>query len=197
MNAPMLDPRRGRRQLLLVAAVFFLPIALAAGLALSGWVPAARSHGEPILPQENFAAIPVTLHDGALWPWKAATPQYTLLALAGPDCSNDCIATLDLLHRAQVGLNKSSDKLRLLYVGAAPQPAAADASGAQTVLAAWAQGRSDAPALQHFVPAARDSLTVILVAADGTAIVRYPPQPGLAPEQRVLQINKDLKRLFK
>ena len=180
------DPRRGRRQLLLIALVFFLPIALAAALALSGWVPAARSHGEPIVPQESFAALSVRLVDGKDWPWRAATPRYTLLALAGPDCSTSCVGKLDLLHRAQVGLTNGSDKLRLLYLGAPPTLA-----HAAPVMQAWTVGATQAPQLLRFVPAQPDSVAVILVAADGTAIVHYPPAVSAA------DVNKDLRRLFK
>lgn len=180
------DPRRGRRQLLLIALVFFLPIALAAALALSGWVPAARSHGEPIVPQESFAALPVRLADGKDWPWRAATPQYTLLALPGPGCGAACVGKLDLLHRAQVGLTNGSDKLRLLYLGVPPTLARA-----APVMQAWAVGATRAPQLLRFVPTQPDSVAAILVAADGTAIVRYPPTVSAAA------INKDLRRLFK
>ncbi len=186
MTPPTSAIRRGRLQLLMIAAVFFLPILLAALLAFSGWVPAARSHGDPIVPQENFAGLRVHMADGGDWPWKAATPLYTLLALAGPDCGGACVGRLDFLHRAQAGLTDSGDKLRLLYVGAPPEVA-----GAAPVMRYWAVGSTRAPQLLRFAPRRADRVAVILVAADGTAIVRYPPQVPVA------LINKDLRRLFK
>ncbi len=185
MNAT-LDPRRGRRQLLLIATVFFAPMLLAAILALSGWVPSASSHGQPIVPQESFAALKVDIAGGKDWPWKAATPQYTLMALAGPGCAAACLYKLYMLHNAQIGLNKSSKNLRLLYVGA--PPVLADTHGA---LQSWTLGRTRAPQLLRFVPRPADQVAVILVAADGTAIVYYPPAVSVAG------INKDLRRLFK
>lgn len=185
MNVPI-DIRRGRRQLLLIAAVFFAPMLLAAALALSGWVPSASSHGQPIVPQENFSSLKVSLAGGKSWPWKAATPQYTLMALVGPGCAAACLYKLYMLHNAQVGLNKSSKNLRLLYVGA--PPAVADTHGA---LQSWMLGQTHAAALLRFVPKPADQVAVILVAADGTAIVYYPPAVSVAG------INKDLRRLFK
>lgn len=186
MNMPAEDIRRGRRQLLMVAAVFLAPILVAAALALSGWVPSASSHGKPILPQESFAGLKVDLVGGGEWPWKADTPEYTLLALAGPDCAAACLYKLYLLHNAQVGLNKSSKNLRLLYVGA--PPVVADTHGA---MQSWTLGRTRAAALLRYVPKAADQVAVLLVAADGTAIVYYMPSVS------VVGINKDLRRLFK
>lgn len=185
MNTPA-DIRRGRRQLLLVATVFLAPILAAAALALSGWVPSARSHGQPIQPQVSFAGLKVQLADGKDWPWKAATPKYTLLALAGPGCAAACLYKLYQLHNAQVGLNKSSSNLRLLYIGTSP--VVADTHGA---LRPWTIGRTWTPALLRYAPKAADQVAVLLVAADGTAIVYYPPSIS------VEGINSDLRRLFK
>lgn len=185
MNVPI-DIRRGRRQLLLIVAVFFAPMLLAAILALSGWVPSARSHGQPIVPQESFAGLKVSLADGKIWPWKAATPQYTLMALVGSGCAAACLYKLYMLHNAQIGLNESSKNLRLLYVGAAP--VVTDTHGA---LQSWVLGQTQAAALLRFLPQQADQVAVILAAADGTAVVYYPPTVS------VIDINKDLRRLFK
>lgn len=186
MTENIVDARRGRRQLLLIVAVFLTPFALAALLAVSGWVPKARSHGEPIVPQQNFGQLLVRIAGGGAWPWRASTPKFTLVALAGPDCSGSCLGKLDLLHRAQIGLTQSSDKLRLLYIGNVP-----GGSAAAAVMTAWTVGHTRAPQLLHYAPQKSDRVAVLLVAADGTAIVHYPSSVSVA------DINKDLRRLFR
>jgi hypothetical protein len=181
-------PARGRRQLLLVVLAFVAPMLIAVALGALGWLPSTRSYGRPVDPQLTLTAAdaPVTLTDGANYAWKATTPLWTLVALPGPGCVDRCVGQLDLLHRAQIGLNGNQSKLRLLYLG--EPPAAANAA---PVIRAWQVGRDDRGMLARFRPVAPDSLAVLLVQPGGVVLTWYPA--GFDP----LGLNKDLQKAFR
>ncbi len=178
----------GRHQLALLAIAFVAPMLIAVALGALGWLPGTRSYGRPVDPQLTLTGTdaPVTLANGTAYAWKAATPLWTLVALPGPGCVDRCVGQLDLLHRAQIGLNGNQSKLRLLYLGV--PPAAADAA---PVIRAWQVGSDDRAALARFRPAAPDSLAVLLVQPGGVVLTWYPA--GFDPRG----LNKDLQKAFR
>ncbi len=177
---------RGRLQLLLVVMAFLAPMLIAIGLFFSGWMPGTRSHGQPIFPQQNVLTQRVRLQNGSLWRWKDSKPRYTLVALPGPDCAERCVAKLDLLHRARIGLNRNADRLRLLYIGLPSR-----LKRAAPVMADWVEGRDESGWFKRFRPTKPDSLALVLIAPDGVALIDYPA--GFEPEG----VNKDFKKVFK
>jgi hypothetical protein len=173
MNRP--DPaavRRSRLKLLLVMSVFAAPFVVAWVLFHAGWHPGAKGHGLPVLPQRNFQQerLTVKLDDGSDWPWRAGTPQLTLVALPGPDCASRCFAALTGMAKARVMLNNNQSRLRLLYVGAPP----ADASAAAAMRNYWRLGSDVDHRLDAFRPREPDSVAALLVESDGTVLSRYP-----------------------
>lgn len=186
MNDAEAVRRRNRVKMLLVASIFLLPVMIAAGLALSGWRPSAKSHGEPILPQRSFTDVPIKLSDGSTYLWRDSKPRWTLLVLPGSDCLDNCIRQLALLRNARIVLNTNADKLRLLYVGERPHdPAAAD------VVKFWQVGRDVDAKLQAFRPHGPDSVAAILVEPNGTALARY--RAGFDPNGLSLDLRKVVK----
>jgi hypothetical protein len=178
--------RTSRIKLLLIMLVFAVPILAAGLLTLSGWQPAGKGNGQPILPQRNFAAerVRVALAGGGDWPWRDARPRLTLVALAGPGCAERCLDTLTKMAAARITLNNNAPRLRLLYLGAPPADAAARGMTRYWQLGADADGR-----LAAFVPSAPDSVAAILVESDGTALSLYPA--GFDPSG----LRKDLQKV--
>lgn len=114
-------PGRGRRQLITVAAIFFLPLLLAWGMILTGWRPAGTTNNgvliEPPVPLET-----------AGWEWAdgsgAVRPnwfdgRWAMLALLPDRCAEACLARLDELHRVHVALGE--DIIRVRLVALAPE----------------------------------------------------------------------------
>lgn len=161
---------RNRRRLLaaLIAAIFAAPVVVAMVLAMVGWTPHGRSYGQPIRPERDLADVPVRLADGQAFAWINHAAVWTLVALPGPDCAQHCLRQLDLAHRAQITLGKSSDKLRLLYVGAPPQDTAA-----RGFAKVWMLAVTDSHVFDDLRAHARDSVSAVLVSPDGTALTRY------------------------
>ena len=124
--------------------------------------------------------------DGNQWPWRDSEPRMTLVALPGPDCASRCANTLELMRNARITLNKNMDRLRLLYVGAAPQDAQAAA-----LMQAWAIGHDVDNALTEFRPIAPDSVSALLVESNGTALSLY--QAGFDANG----LRKDLQKVVR
>lgn len=175
---------RRRLQLLLVVLMFALPILVSGVMIAGGWMPGARSYGEPILPQRSFAEVPVTLADGMPYPWQEPDWRFTLVALPGPGCAEHCLQTLDLMHRARYSLNQKSSRVRLLLVGASP-------TGVDPEwLRAWQVGDAGA-AFAAWTPVAPDAVGALLVRPDGTALTAY--RAGFDPNG----LRKDLAKVTK
>ena len=188
--------RNSRLKLLLIAAVFAAPMLAAGLLTLSGWQPGTKGHGQPILPQRNFAieALPVTLNDGSTYAWRDAQPRMTLVALTGPGCATQCLRQLDAMAKARVMLNRNQPRLRLLLVGALP--AGQTVTGNRLQLganpdASYLIGRDVDGKLATYAPGAPDSVSALLVESHGTALSLYPSgfdAAGLAQDlQKVIR----------
>lgn len=179
-----MDVRNRRRlQAGLIAAVFVVPVAIMLGLALAGWVPHGKSYGARVQPERDFARVPVQRADGRAFAWANRDSVWTLVALPGPDCATRCLRQLDLVHRAQISLDKSAAKLRLLYLGA--PPAGADAAGFDQV---WTLAHASSPEFAGLRPIAADSVAAVLVTPTGMALTYYAA--GFNPEG----LRQDLKK---
>lgn len=169
------DPNRTRKSrihLLLIALVFLAPMIAAGVLTFAGWQPGTKGNGQPIVPQRNFLDehLRVALADGGDYAWRDSEPRMTLVALAGPDCATQCLATLTAMAKARVMLNHKQDRLRLLYLGTPPADDARD--GMRNY---WQLGEDVDGKLASFRPSAPDSVSALLVESNGTALSFYPP----------------------
>jgi hypothetical protein len=178
-------PTGNRTKLLLVAALFAAPAVLAIVLGHLGWEPGVRGHGEPILPQRSLADVRIETADGATWAWRDSEPRMTLVALAGPGCAAHCAETLGLARNARLLLHRNAERLRLLYVGEAPN------GPYRSALEDWSQGRDVDGALAQCRPTRPDTVAVLLVESNGTALSLYPA--GFDPNG----LRKDLQKVVR
>ena len=158
--------------MLLIAMVFLAPMIVAGLLTVGGWQPGAKSNGQPILPQRNFVdeKLRVQLAGGKDYAWRDSEPRMTLLALAGPDCATQCLATLTAMAKARVMLNHKQSRLRLVYLGTLP----GDAAARQAMETYWQVGQDVEGKLVSYRPATPDSVSAVLVESNGTALSFYP-----------------------
>jgi hypothetical protein len=179
--------RKSRMFLILIALIFAAPMIFAGLLTYSGWQPGAKGNGQPIVPQRNFVneKVNVQLADGQAYAWRDSEPRMTLVALAGPDCATQCLATLTRMAAARVTLNRNQSRLRLLYLGASVHE---DNSGMKNY---WLLGHDIDGKLASYRPAAPDSVSALLVESNGTALSFYPA--GFDPSG----LRKDLQKVIK
>lgn len=182
-NAPPV--RSGRLKLVLIMLVFLAPILAAGILTLSGWQPQGKGNGQAITPQRSFEAVQVDVA-GKSWAWRDSEPRLTLVVLPGPDCATECVKTLGLVRNARIVLNRNADRLRLLYIGAAPVSAEA-----QGIMSDYAIGTEPADTFAAFRPTTPDSVAVVLVESNATALAWFPA--GFDPNG----LRKDLQKVIR
>ena len=177
---------RRRLQLILIVAVFAVPVIVAAVMIKFGGAPAAHSYGQPLQPERDLAAMPVRAAGKPFALADHAAGVWTLIALPGPDCATHCLSQLDMVHRVQIGLDHDSDKLRLVYLGTPPEGAAASGLGA-----VWTLATTTAHTLDDLRPRNADSLAAVLVTPSGNAMLVYAP--GFTP----VGLRTDLRKAVK
>lgn len=159
---------RKRLQLVLLASLFVAPMAVAALLALTGWVPGTRSFGEGIVPQRSVENVRVELAGGQALEWRDPDWRWSVVALPGRACGAACVGQLDRIHRARISLNQKAQRVRLLYLGTPPS-----AEGAAEVMQAWTVGHDVDRGFADWTPRTDDDVAVVLVKPDGTALTVY------------------------
>ncbi len=165
-----MDLRNRRRlQAVLIVAIFAASMIGAAVMMASGWSPPTSSYGQRIQPERNLAQMPVQAADGKPFALADRDLAWTLVALPGPDCAQQCLRQLDLVHRVQITLDKQADKLRLVYLGAPPQ-----GTNVQSFGKVWTLATTTSTVLEDLRPVAPDSVSVVLVTPSGKAMLRYP-----------------------
>lgn len=183
MNAPR---TRQRLQLILIFAVFFVPIALAFALRMSGWQPAKlRNVGELLQPPQDLSSTTLREAGGAPWVWRDPDYRWTLLLLGGSRCAEKCERQLTEAEGIRMLLTQKATRVRIAYVG--PMPS--DAARAKLREVRWLEGTS--AALDARRPQTDDGVAAMLIDPIGLAIVFHAA--GYEPEG----VRKDLSRLIR
>ena len=173
------DARRaGRRQFLLVASLFLLPLAVAAWLYYSGWRPTAGAHGTLIDPPRS---LPADVFLG----------QWSLVYLAGGDCDERGRAVLEELSRLRLALDRDAARVRRVLLHAGECFTADFPSGAPDLVVLRASG-ADGAALRAQFPAAADGANgIYIVDPHGNLLMSYPATGSARG------LLKDLERLLR
>jgi cytochrome oxidase Cu insertion factor (SCO1/SenC/PrrC family) len=80
-----------RRKILLLAALFALPVIVAYALYFSGWRPAATgNHGELVQPVRLIADAALTRLDGGSMRFRELHGKWTLLTFSAAECLKPC-----------------------------------------------------------------------------------------------------------
>jgi len=120
MNAP--DPnavRRGRRQLLLLAALFFVPLAIAFWMYYgpTGWRPSGdASKGDLIDPARPLAAIALTTADGTQTQPDFLRGKWSMVYVGDGLCDERCRKALYLTRQSRIALNKDMDRVQRVFL---------------------------------------------------------------------------------
>lgn len=161
--------KRTRLGLALILLLFAAPFVVAWMLSASGWRPiGTRNYGELITPPEHLTDARFVLADGQVLKWKEAGWQWTIFALAGPDCAAGCMARIDELRRVRLTLNQNADRVRVVVIGAQ--------IAAQALVAlAPVRTASDLDGkLAALLPAAPDQIAAAFADPTGRLVLRYP-----------------------
>lgn len=202
MNTPQ-DPQqartRGRRQLVGLAALFFVPLAIAFWLYYGPmqWRPnGGTNQGELIAPARPLPAVALARPDGSPIDAQFLRGKWTMLYVGDGQCDARCRKVLYLTRQSRLALNKDMDRLqRVFLVTGLCCDRAYLAAEHPDLVVALVDGPAGASLLAPF-PAygepAGASGRIFLVDPLGNLMMSYPQG---APDKALLTDLKKLLRL--
>ena len=122
MTSSDMDPRkvrRGRRQLLALAALFFVPLAVAFWLYYGPgtWRPGGdASKGDLIDPARPLPAISLPTADGTTTGPDFLRGKWTMLYVGDGLCDDRCRKALYLMRQSRIALNKDMDRVQRVFL---------------------------------------------------------------------------------
>lgn len=185
--------RRGRWQLLVIAALFFGPLLLAIGwyLLVPHIAPRPAAHGTLIDPARPLDPFELTRSGGASFTLEDLRGRWTLIHVIDRTCHDACRERLYFTRQIHTALGQ--DRLRVQRVVLAPT--GRQTSGLSDVLpehpGLTVLAASENDPLRRQLPGDVDSGTVLLVDPLGNLMLRFGP--GVAPDG----ILEDLEKLLK
>ncbi len=111
--------RRGRRQLLLLAALFFVPLALAFWMyyGSGSWRPGGDvSKGDLIDPARPLPQLALPTLQGVPTDPGFLTGKWTMLYVGDGLCDEHCRKALYLTRQSRIALNKDIDRVQRVFV---------------------------------------------------------------------------------
>jgi len=159
---------KNRWMLAFIALLFLVPVLAAVLLNSSGWRPSkTRNNGVLVDPPQDVTTSAVTLADGSPFAWRTEQRQWTLLALPGAQCGDNCRTRLDEILRMRITLGRNAERVRVLYLG--PSLDKAYVAARAPLLAGSVQGDTFAAFRAH----ADDGLALALVDPNGLLMLRH------------------------
>ena len=111
--------RRGRRRLLALAALFFVPLAVAFWMyyAPGGWRPSGdASKGDLIDPARPLPEFAVPTMDGPPTGGEFLRGRWTMLYVGDGLCDDRCRKALYLTRQTRIALNKDMDRVQRVFL---------------------------------------------------------------------------------
>jgi len=109
--------RRGRRQFLMVASLFVVPVVTAIVLYRSvDWRPVVNAQGTLIEPPRTLAIAGAALLDGSIAPADAFEGRWSVVRPVAGDCGTRERVLLEELGRVRLALDKDADRVRRIVV---------------------------------------------------------------------------------
>lgn len=193
MKPSSAQQRSGRRQLLLVASIFFVPLVAAIVLYFSAsWrPPVGAQHGLLIDPPRPLPEMAFILPDGETTAADILRGRWFLVVPVEGACDQRCLAALADLHQSRLALDKDAPRVQrvLLHDGRCCE-AGSPAAGPD-LLVLGAAGPEGEKFRALFPPASDGSAGIYIVDPHGNLMMSYPAT-GAARG-----LLKDLERLLR
>jgi cytochrome oxidase Cu insertion factor (SCO1/SenC/PrrC family) len=188
-----LDPRiRGRRTLLGIAALFFVPVAIAFALYYgSAWRPGHRTnHGELIAPARPLPEVALPRADGAAADARLFHGKWTLVYLGDGTCDPNCREALYTLRQTRLALANEMGRVQRVFLATSGCCDAQFLSREHPGLVTLdASGEAAAPLLARFPADGRDR-GIFVVDPLGNLMLRFDLR------QNPKGLLQDLKKLL-
>lgn len=193
MNSPSVQQRSGRRQLLLVASIFFVPLAAAAFLYFySGWrPPVGVQHGNLIDPPRPLPEMAFSLPDGGTTTADVLRGRWFLVHPVEGACDERCLAALADLRQLRLALDKDAPRVQRVLLHDGRCCGAGEPAAGPDLLVLGAAGPEGQSFRALFPPASDGSAGIYIVDPHGNLMMSYPAT-GAARG-----LLKDLERLLR
>jgi len=180
--------RRGRRQFLMVASLFVVPVVTAIVLYRSvDWRPVVNAQGTLIEPPRTLAIAGAALLDGSIAPADAFEGRWSVVRPVAGDCGARERALLEELGRVRLALDKDADRVRRIVVHDGGC-AAADLGSGEPDLRVYAV---TGDFLAQFPPSVDGAAGIYIVDPHGNLMMSYPASGSARG------LLKDLERLLR
>jgi cytochrome oxidase Cu insertion factor (SCO1/SenC/PrrC family) len=114
---PPLNPSRARRKLLLLAALFVLPMLVAYALYYSGWRPeTVHPHGELVQPARPVADAALVLLDGKPMRFSELRGKWALVTFSAAECLKPCERNLTKMRQVIAAQGKDAERVQSALV---------------------------------------------------------------------------------
>lgn len=191
MTTPGAAQRSGRRQFLLVASLFVVPVVTAILLYhSSGWRPAVSSQGTLIDPPRTLAVAGLALPDGTPAPANVFEGHWSVVHPAGA-CDASTEALFEELGRVRLALDKDAPRVRRVLLHAGGCDAMQLPSRDTDLLVLAAAGPADESLIASFPPAVDGLPGIYIVDPHGNLMMSYPASGSARG------LLKDLERLLR
>lgn len=188
-----------RRRILLLAAVFTLPVIVAYVLYLSGWRPSSTgNHGDLVQPARPVEDVALTLLNGKPIRFSELHGKWTLIVFSAAECLKPCERNLYNMRQIIAAQGKEADRVQSVMVVTNVNAldwlryAVRDYPGMQVIVGP--QAAVTALALQFTLPAGSpldNPNRIYLVDPFGNFMMSYPADADPTG------IRKDLVRLLR
>jgi len=109
---------RGRLMLILVVALFLLPVVAATWLYLSGWRPEGKSlaHGELVQPARALGDAELKTMDGAPYRLSALRGSWVMVYLGPLPCAADCRNSLYKMQQVRLAQGRDAPRVERVMI---------------------------------------------------------------------------------
>lgn len=180
--------RRGRRQFLMVASLFVVPVVTAIVLYRSvDWRPVVNAQGTLIDPPRTLATAGLALGDGENAPSDALEGRWSVIRPVTGECGERERALAEELGRVRLALDKDADRVRRVFVHDGACTASGLGSGESDLRLYTATGDF----LAQFPPSVDGTTGIYIADPHGNLMMSYPASGSARG------LLKDLERLLR
>lgn len=200
MNVSEAQRNKGRREFLLLVAVFFLPIIIVLVLYfnLDKWdIGGERNHGDLIQPPRQLQDVALVDQDGSSFQFSDVRDKWLMIQFGDASCNPECVEKLYLMRQIRLAQGGNRQRLVRIYISTegAPQASLREVLGEHPDMKVV---YGDDPSLQkvikqfkHDIGAGPSLQSMYLVDPRGYLMMSYPE--GYEPKGAI----RDLERLLK
>lgn len=125
MNISEAQRNKGRREFLLLIAVFFLPIIIVLVLYfnLDKWdIGGERNHGDLIQPPRLLKDVELIEHKGKSFRFSDVRDKWLMIHFGGAGCSAQCVEDLYLMRQIRLAQGGNRQRLVRIYISTEGAP---------------------------------------------------------------------------